>query len=315
MNDEKVINNKVIKGPSLRMKGFTSSQINTGHAFIVYLTFKIKETMRNLEENEKTITMPAICEVVDGVDASTDDINMVEYVCIGNSTKNEDMSKYKLDNIEEKKEESKSGEIVESEIKSTNLNELMSSISEEKLENLETKTESEFTYEELYKIVTFTLNEEIDNIKANNFTFNINLEGILSKDINPVTIEKEFDIVEIDDKANCKFEVESNKKNAKLTCDLDVSNHKDIKTFSFKTSQVNTEKNEIYLSKINDITLTNSVEEKKEDPKSESGSGSESKSGAESEPGSESDSKPESKSESSILSISLFSFVLLFIMN
>ena len=287
MNDEKVINNKVIRGPSLRMKGITSSQINTGHAFIVYLTFKIKVATRNLEENDGTVTMPAICEVVEGVEATTDDINMVEYVCIGNLTKNEDMSKYKLDNIEEKKEENKSGETVEREIKSSNLNELMASMTEEKLENLESKTESEFTYEELNKIVTFIMNKKIDNITANNFKFNINLEGKLSKELNSITIEKKFDIAEIDNKANCKFEIENNKKNAKLTCDLDVSDHKEIKTFSFKTAQVNTENNEIYLSKINDIVLSNSIEVKKDN----------------------------NHSKSSMISLSLVSLVLLLLLN
>ena len=263
MNDEKVINNKVIKGPSLRMKGITSSQINTGHAFIVYLTFKIKVATRNLEDNEDTITMPAICEVVEGVDASTDDINIVEYVCIGNSTTEEDMTNYKLDNIEEKKEESKPGETVESEIKASNLNELMASMTEEKLENLESKTESTFTYEELNKIVTFTMNEKIDNIKANNYKFNINITGSLNKELDAIVIENEFDLAEVDNKANCKFEIKDDKKTAELTCDLDVSNHKDIKAFSFKTSQVITENNEIYLSKLNDIVLSNTVEEKK----------------------------------------------------
>ena len=42
MNDMRKINNKEIYGPSLVMSGITSSQINTRHSFLIYLTFKIK---------------------------------------------------------------------------------------------------------------------------------------------------------------------------------------------------------------------------------------------------------------------------------
>ena len=42
MNGEKIINNKYFYGPTLIMRGITSSQINTRHAFLIYLTFQIK---------------------------------------------------------------------------------------------------------------------------------------------------------------------------------------------------------------------------------------------------------------------------------
>ena len=68
----------------------------------------------------------------------------------------------------------------------------------------------------------------------------------------------------IETKANCTFNISLNQ-TADLSCDLNVENHKDIKTFSFKTSQINTDNNEIYLSKFNDIVLINS--EKNDDKK------------------------------------------------
>ena len=100
MNSEKMINNKYIYGPSMRMVGIASSQINTRHAFLIYLTFKIKSSLRYLEnENNDNITMPAICEILEAVDATEDDVNMVEYECIGNNSNKEDMTKYQIDDI------------------------------------------------------------------------------------------------------------------------------------------------------------------------------------------------------------------------
>ena len=77
-----MINNKYIYGPSLIMRGITFSQINTRHAFLIYLTFKIKHRHRNLQE--ELLKIPAICEVLKGVDETSDDMLMVEYECIGN---------------------------------------------------------------------------------------------------------------------------------------------------------------------------------------------------------------------------------------
>jgi hypothetical protein len=258
MNGEKLVNNKYIHGPSLRMRGITSSQINTRHAFLIYLTFQIKHSLRNLED--EPIKMPAICEVLEGVDETSDDVNMVEYECIGNQTNDMDLSNYKLDNIEEGNNPNS--------LKKSNLNELVSQIKSElgdlgKLENI---LESSFTYEDLMKIVIFQMNERIENIQADDFKFNFKIDGKLSKDITQkeITIKKEFELSEVDTKANCAFRIGLNKI-ADLSCDLNVENHKDIKTFSFKTSQINTDNNEIYLSKFNDIVLINS--EKNDDKK------------------------------------------------
>jgi len=130
------------------------------------------------------------------------------------------------------------------------------------LEKLENVLESSFTYEDLMKIVIFQMNERIENIQADDFEFNFKIDGKLSKDItqNEITIKKEFELSEVDTKANCVFRIGLNKI-ADLSCDLNVENHKDIKTFSFKTSQINTDDNEIYLSKFNDIVLINSEED------------------------------------------------------
>ena len=259
MNGEKKINNQYIHGPSLRMVGITSSQINTRHAFLIYLTFKIKVSTRYLEDNGE-LRIPAICEVVEGVEETSNDVNLVEYECIGNSTEDKNWDNYQLNNIEE----DNNGNA----LKKSNLNEMVADMKEKGTFQNIAKTTSDFTYEDLIKIVIFQMKEKIDSIKATDFKFNFKIEGTLNKDIisETITLKREFDLAEVDTKANCEFTIRTDL-TADLSCNFDVNNHKDIKTFSFKTAQVNTEDNEIYLSKLNDIVLINSEEEDDDDNK------------------------------------------------
>ena len=106
------------------------------------------------------------------------------------------------------------------------------------------------------------MNEKISEIKAEDFKFNFNIQGKLNKDLSSEesTITRDFELTEVDNKAKCTFTIGANQV-AHLGCNLNVENHKDIKEFSFKTSEIKTENNEIYLSKFNDITLINSEEE------------------------------------------------------
>ena len=108
------------------------------------------------------------------------------------------------------------------------------------------------------------MKEKKENITANDFKFNFKIEGKLNKDIiqKNLTIDKEFELSEVDTKANCTFTIKPNQ-NANLSCDLNAENHKNVKNFSFKTSQIDIENHSIYLSKLNDILLINS--ENKED--------------------------------------------------
>ena len=101
MNGVKEINNRNVNGPSLNMRGITSSQINSRHAFLIYLTFQIKHGLRSLQGENGDIRMPAICEIVDSVDETDNDVNMVDYECIGNQTNDQDLTNYALGNIEE----------------------------------------------------------------------------------------------------------------------------------------------------------------------------------------------------------------------
>lgn len=154
-------------------------------------------------------------------------------------------------------------------LKVSNLNSLVSEIKEKyegNLNNLENVQQSSFTPAEFNKIVIFQMNEKISNITAKDFKFQFKIDGKLNKYITSeaTSINSEFDLVEIDTKANCIFTIGENKI-ASISCDLNVENHKDIKEFSFKTSEIKTQNNEIYLSKFSDILLINSEKEEDDD--------------------------------------------------
>ena len=101
LNSEKEINGKTIKGPKLNLRGETNSQINSGHAFIIYLIFKLKQPLiiRNLQGVEDTIRIKAICEITKGVEESQNEKNIVDYECIGDN-QDIDLNGFVLDNIE-----------------------------------------------------------------------------------------------------------------------------------------------------------------------------------------------------------------------
>ena len=94
---KKLSNGRTLFGPMM-MIGITNSQINIGYAFIVYLTFKVMATRNNrvLEEDEKD---SAICEVIDSVDETSYDFNIVEYEYIANNTEERNLSESSLGKI------------------------------------------------------------------------------------------------------------------------------------------------------------------------------------------------------------------------
>ena len=139
MNGEKEINGKNIYGPTLFLRGITSSQINTRHAFLVYLTFKIKYGLRNLQE---TIKMDAFCEIEEGVEQIEDYVNIVDYECIGNTNIDDN---YDLIGLEEGDND---GNIVNSDF-----NEINKIIKE--TDNLTNKTSSNITSETVDRWIFF----------------------------------------------------------------------------------------------------------------------------------------------------------------
>ena len=250
MNSKKTINGQTYNGPSLMLRGITSSQINSRHAFLIYLTFLMKTLRgRNLEGQE--IKLPAICQANNTVEKSSDDVKMVDYVCIANKTEGEDLSNYQLKEIEEGENSGL--------LKKSNLNKIASKISEEDL----LREVPNFTLEDLLKYITFEINS-IQNQTAVNFTFDFKIEGKINKVLAKKSINADLELNEIEDKMACNFEIEDDKK-ANLNCKLNIEKYKDQHLFTFKTTEINTDENDFYLSRLDEISLINEQEEKKEE--------------------------------------------------
>ena len=234
-------------GPYFRLKGITNSQINSKHAFLIYLSLKIKTTLRNLE-NDEDIILQSICEIKNGVEESTDDINIVEYECFSNNTNNTNLTNYELNEIEEGENEGL--------LKKSNINELLKNTGLDNMLN----DKPNFQLQDLMKYIIF----ELDNIKnqtSENYIFNFQIEGKLNKEINNENIDIDLELNEIEDKINCKFIVENNITGI-LNCLLDINNYKNKTYFTFKASEIKTEKNNtIYFSKLNEIWLINYIED------------------------------------------------------
>ena len=249
MNQQDNINGRDIYGPSLMMRGLTNSQINTGHAFLIYMVFKIQYTRNNrvLEEDKK---YPTICRILDSVDES-DEVNMVEFSCVVNGTEeeNEELSNSKLSNIQEE-ENGNSGVLGNS-----NLNDL---VAESDIENLDKKDKPSYNITNYLKTVTFSINkEDLHNQISNNYKYDFTINGKLNKELSPISFETKLDLAEVKDKkADCKFNIK-NDKNADLNCKVNLEEYKGkFDTFSFKVTEIGPDENPIYLAKINEILLT-----------------------------------------------------------
>ena len=252
MNGETDRNGQIYNGPSLVLRGITSSQINTKHAFLIYLTFKIKTShLRTLDgEEEGEIKIPAICEAMNSVNESSNNVSIIDYECVSNYTdKNNDLNNFELNSIEPADNDGllKKG--------GGNLNKILE---QKTLEDLQ-KEEPTFTIEELMKYATFEM-DEIKNQLAKNYIFDFKIEGKLNKEIAKGNINTELELNEIEDKLNCNFAIEDNQK-ANLNCRLDISDYKNQKIFSFKTSEINDENNNIYIAKLDEVLLINDVKE------------------------------------------------------
>ena len=244
MNQQKEINGKEIIGPKINLRGITNSQINTGHAFLVYLIFKLKN-LRNRRYLEEKIKIPAICEIIESVDETNNDINIVDYDCIGNMTENDNLDEYSLDNIEEGNNDGIIGK--------SNLEEILS---KRDLSNLENKQKSTYTLKNLVETTLFEM-DKIQNQTSINYIFDFSISGRINKELDPTTIEGKIELVEIKNKtADCQLNIKEKSK-ADLNCQLNIEKYKEYKTFSFKVSEIGNDDNRIYLSKINQILLIN----------------------------------------------------------
>ena len=165
LNGQYQRNGQIFYGPSLMLRGITKNQINTRHAFLIYLTFKVKSSLRILENNDEII-LPSICEVKNSVKESSDDLNIVDYECISNNSNNTNWNNCELDIINEGVKEN------EGLLKKSNIKELSKNISKENI----IKENSLFKLEDLIKYVIFEM-DNIQNKTAKDNIFNFKIEG------------------------------------------------------------------------------------------------------------------------------------------
>jgi hypothetical protein len=187
---------------------------------------------------------------MNSVNESSNNVSIIDYECVSNYTdKNNDLNNFELNSIEPADNDGllKKG--------GGNLNKILE---QKTLEDLK-KEEPTFTIEELMKYATFEM-DEIKNQLAKNYIFDFKIEGKLNKEIAKGNINTELELNEIEDKLNCNFAIEDNQK-ANLNCKLDISDYKNQKIFSFKTSEINDENNNIYIAKLDEVLLINDIKE------------------------------------------------------
>ena len=250
-NQYKQIGGRMLYGPFYSLRGLTNSQINTGHAFLVLLSFKLHYTRNNrMLEEEKNIK--TYCQIVESMDETGDEPNLVDFDCIGDTEQEDDLSGYDLNSIEE----SPDNNIFEG----SNLNELAEQTD---LKNLALKQKTTFELKNYLDLVTFIPNE-VNNITSKDYHFNLELNGKLNKDLKEQSLDVQIPISQIKDKfVGCKFNIRNDRK-AELKCDLDFKKYKDkYDLFSLKLTEiVDSSDTPIYLSRINEAKLIH--EEKKE---------------------------------------------------
>ena len=250
LNQYKQIGGRIMNGPFFSLRGLTNSQINTGHAFLVLLTFKLQNygRNRNLEENKNVKTY---CQIVESCDETDEEPNIADFDCIGDLEEEEELTGYDLESIQESPDNNST----------SNLNELV------KLTNLSAlgeKKETKFKLKDFLDLAIFNL-DNVNKIVSGDYHFDFTLNGKLNKELNKESINVQIPLNEIINKTvNCTLNIKENKK-ADLKCNFNLEEYKDnYKEFSFKVTEVNdSANNPIYLSRINEVKLIH--EDKEED--------------------------------------------------
>ncbi len=230
MNSVKEINGKKIEGPSLHLKGTTHSKINSGHAFLIYLIFKLKQPLRNLENLNDTISIRTICEVLNEVEENENEANSVEYECIGDSN-GTDLTNYKLNDID---------------VPDGNSN-LKKLISSKDLSQIDNKY-----------IVLFIMNTTENNQTSDDYNFDFKFNGKIDTNLSETKINENLKMNEINESSNCTFIIEKDRK-ANLNCALNIEKYKSKKYLTFNKTKISyDDENSIYLDGLDEVYLINS---------------------------------------------------------
>ena len=235
LNSKKIINGRIIYGPTLWLRGITRSRINSRHAFLIYLTFKIRQSnrlIRNLEI-EDYAKLETICEISKEVEVYEDDINYADYECVSENIDN--LQFIELVKIEEPDHIS-------------NLENLASQKNLSDIQDYPT-----FTEKDLLKTVLFNMNAK--EITSNYHYYNFTFDGYTHKKLEKEEIEFKLEMNNYEDlQSKCKFIIGEQKK-AKLNCQLNAENHTEENTFSFKTFNVDTGEKNIELADLYKVKL------------------------------------------------------------
>jgi hypothetical protein len=191
-NKYKQIGGQIFNGPFLSLRGLTNSQINTGHAFLVLLTFNLLNSRNNRNRNlQEEKIIKTYCEIVESMDYTPNETNIVDYDCIGDFGEDEDNklleTEYELNSIKESSDENNGV------FQYSNLDELAENTD---LKNLKYKKKTTFELKNFLKIVTFNFNET-NNFTSKNNKFKFTLEGKIDKQLEPTSFKAEIPILQI----------------------------------------------------------------------------------------------------------------------
>ena len=255
MHGVRKVNGYNIIGPTLRIRGLTSSLINKQSEFIINLYYKGKKYKKlRLLDDEDLIKIKSVCRAMNDVEESENSINVVDYDCIGYNTNKYNLSKYDLNSIEE-------GDNTDL-LEKSNLKSFLKNLN---LNELEKKQTSDFTEDKFNSLITFQM-DELKNQTTSNNEFDFKIEGNINKEINPTNINGKLKMNEADDlQSDCNLEILENKK-ANLNCKLDVDKYNQLKIFTFDNTEIINQEYEIFLLNLNQIYLINNNEGTKEEP-------------------------------------------------
>ena len=158
---------------------------------------------------------------------------------------NLNLNDYNLKNIEQNENDNNGV------LGKNNLDEIVSNT---ELSNLQNKEKSNFTLGNLIETTTFKM-DEIKNQTSDNYIFDFTINGEINKELEENIIKGKIEIAEIkNESADCKLNIKKNKK-ADLNCVINVEKYKEYKILSFKTSEIGSDNNKIYLLNMNKINL------------------------------------------------------------
>ena len=263
LNTKTQLNSQDLYGFSIYLRGISGSQFNTGHAFLIDLTFDIfyNRNLRNIEENDveaKEMKIPTYCQIVDHTDEVKNKVNLIDYFCFANRTGEDEIkeSQISLKKIEISHDDSEDNtEFLEN----SNFEDM---ISELNLDELKDKDTSSFTLRKFNNITVFEMDEVVDQ-KSENYTFDFIIYGRINKELEPDIIQTKFELRRIKNIfADCEFHIKENQ-TADLKCHVNLEEYKEKEVFKFRTIEFQYKDSSIYLNRFNEINLVHEEKAKK----------------------------------------------------